>query len=435
MIDEISDNNRQFFFDVFAKTFIFFERPFVQSQVLSIVIVLALVFGLSKLIQYLIKPGKFLSKLLKINSKLARIIKYLISPILGLIFINILTSFMSSRLVTIGLIREAKVLIFLFLCYRLLISLMYLFFPGKKTNYYHNRFFVPLFWSIIVIDICNRFIDLNKLSSLILGKIFDNTITFGALIESLLTLYLWIYFLSGLQDLFYFILTRNNNPKGIIIASLMLIRYFLIGLGILISLTNLGLNSTTIAAISGGLSIGVGFGSKEIIGNFISGIVLLFEGALKPGDIINFDQEMTQVKKLGVRSTTVITANNVEKIIPNQTFLTSSVITYTGSDPVIRLLLPIGVGYESDPEKVIQILLEIAQENSQVLEQPQPSVFLISFGESSINFELAVWLDDPIIRKRVASELNIAIWQAFKHHDIQIPFPQRDIHIHTNNSL
>ncbi len=109
-------------------------------------------------------------------------------------------------------------------------------------------------------------------------------------------------------------------------------------------------------------------------------------------------------------------------------------INYTGSDRICRYLIPIGVSYKSEPQKVIEILLKVAHEHPKVLKKPKPTVFLTGFGDSSINFELSIWLDNQVIRKPVTSDLNQAIWQAFAEQNIEIPFPQRDLHIYRSNS-
>ncbi|WP_413255468.1 mechanosensitive ion channel family protein [Floridanema fluviatile] len=332
-----------------------------------------------------------------------------------------------------GLVIRTTTVTIIFTLYRLFLSISYIIFHKTTVKHYHYRFFIPLVLLFIGFQIINEITDIQQLANVVLAKFFDGVITIGGLLQATIGLYLWIYALSGIQDITYrLVKNKTTISSGIIEASLTLIRYLLIGLAILIALTNLGLNTATIAAITGGLSIGIGFGSKEILSNFISGILLLFEGALKPGDVINLDNEMATVKKLSIRSTTIITPNNVEKFVPNQTFLTSSVITYTGSDRVIRLLLPVGVSYNSNPEQVIELLIQVGQDHPEVLTTPPPSVYFIGFGESSLDFELAVWLDNPIVHKRVTSELNLAIWKVFNQHNIEIPFPQRVVHIQNN---
>jgi potassium efflux system protein len=210
----------------------------------------------------------------------------------------------------------------------------------------------------------------------------------------------------------------------------------LIGLGIVVILGYVGVNATALAAITGGLSVGIGFGLKEVISNFVSGIWLLFEGALKPGDIISVDGQMSQVKRLGVRATTVqVMRDNSEEIIPNQTFFTQNVTTFTGSDRLVCRHLKVGASYNCDPQKVMDILLQVVDQHPGVLKVPSPSAVFIGFGDSSLDFELSFWLDDPLpqIGKTITSELGCAIWKAFAENGIEIPFPQQDIHIRNDD--
>ena len=426
----LTETNLQVLSDLLTKFFIFFERPIVQLQIILIILTFLVAWLLSKTINFLIFKLKLPFKLGSFNKKGIIIINYLQFPLSALILLKLLNNFMNYEGWVNGLVIRTTILTIIFTLYRLFLSINYIIFHETKVKHYHYRFFIPSVLLFIVFQILNELTDIQQLANVVLAKFSDSVITIGGLLQATIGLYLWIYALSGIQDITYRLLkSKTTISSSITEASLTLIRYFLIGLGILVSLTNLGLNTATIAAITGGLSIGFAFGSKEILSNFISGILLLFEGALKPGDVINLDNEMATVKKLSIRSTTVITPNNVEKFVPNQTFLTSSVITYTGSNPVIRLLLPIGVGYNSNPEQIIELLIQVGQAHSQILTDPPPSVYFIGFGESSLDFELAVWLDNPIIRKRVASELNLAIWKVFNQHNIEIPFPQRVVHI------
>jgi small-conductance mechanosensitive channel len=228
----------------------------------------------------------------------------------------------------------------------------------------------------------------------------------------------------------------NLNPqasRGEIEATLLLGRYFFIVLGFIIILGYVGVNATAIAAITGGLSVGIGFGMQQVVSNFISGILLLFEKVLKPGDIINIEGQTSQVKKLGIRATTVqILTDNSEKIIPNQKFFTEDVTTYTGSDNLIYCSIVIGVGYHSNAQQVMNLLLDIADQHTHILKNPQPVAFFLNFDHSSLNFELKFWLDNVNRKKRVISDVNCVILDRFTQQGIEIPFPQQDIHIRNN---
>ncbi|WP_254174720.1 mechanosensitive ion channel family protein [Planktothrix pseudagardhii] len=172
---------------------------------------------------------------------------------------------------------------------------------------------------------------------------------------------------------------------------------------------------------------------KEIFSDLISGILLLFEGSLRPGDIIEIGGESSEVKKVSIRATTVqVMKDNSEKIIPNQLLFTQELKTMTGSDRRVRKSLIVGASYDCNPQQVIDILLKIVDEHPEVLNDPAPSVNLINFGESSLDFEIAVWLATPIGGKRIMSEISCEIWKTFAENNIEIPYPQRDLHIRSD---
>lgn len=194
-------------------------------------------------------------------------------------------------------------------------------------------------------------------------------------------------------------------------------------------LNTLGLDLSTFALIGGGLSVGIGFGLQQIVANFISGILLLFEQSLRPGDVIEINDQLGTVEKLSVRATVVRTNDNIEMIIPNEQFLTNSVTTYTKTSRLVRISVQLGVGYDSDPHLVRRVLLETAVLHELVEQNPAPAVFLTAFGDSSLNFRLAVWTRQPRQIPRIRSDLFFLIWDAFQQHNITIPFPQRDLNL------
>ena len=424
-------------YDFFTKILIFLDRPSVRLQLLAILLAILLAWFLKKVLESRIEKLQLqLPNYLEHHAKrLFIILNYVKFPLLGLMALWITRQLLLSQGLLIGLITKAETLFWAWLFYRFFLGILYAVFGQSMVSRYHYRLYAPLFTLYVIIQILSYLTNLDSLKGVVLTSFFANALTIGSLFNAIIGLYLWVGVLSGTQDLLYLMLTKRTNAQpGVVEAALTSSRYILIILGIIVVLGQLGLNPTTVAAITGGLSVGIGFSLQEIMGNFISGILLFFEGALKPGDVVEVDGEITVVKRVSIRATTVQTFNHVEKIVPNQKFLTSSVVTYTGSDRISRYLIPVGVSYNSEPEQVIEILLKVAKEHPDVLKKPKPVVFFIGFGDSSINFELSVWLDNPITRKRVTSELNQAIWQAFAHNNIEIPFPQRDLHIRSNEN-
>jgi potassium-dependent mechanosensitive channel len=199
--------------------------------------------------------------------------------------------------------------------------------------------------------------------------------------------------------------------------------------GVVAALNMLQIRLTGLAVTFGFLSVGIGFGLQNITSNFVSGIILLFERPVRVGDLITVGENLGRVEAIGIRSTLLRTADNVELIIPNSQFIEQTVTNWTYKDKTARIHVPIGVAYGTDVELVRRILLDIGQASKHTLDDPAPAVQLTAFGESSLDFELLVWIPDPSERKDAVSDLNFAIDAAFREHGIEIPFPQRDVRV------
>jgi small-conductance mechanosensitive channel len=210
------------------------------------------------------------------------------------------------------------------------------------------------------------------------------------------------------------------------------LHYVILIIGVLLALNLLGFPLTNLALVFGALGVGIGFGLQNIVNNFISGLILLFERPIKVGDILVVDGQWGKVKEIRVRSTIFETMDRYVLIIPNSEMLSGKIVNWThyGRGPT-RLNLEVGVGYGSDAALVTRLLLEECRANKRVLEEPPPSVFFRAYGDSALNFTLRVYLPspDPTERTQATHELNSAIFEAFKKHGIEIPFPQRDLYI------
>lgn len=332
-----------------------------------------------------------------------------------------------------GIMAIAINILWVYLFYRIFIVSLCLFIPITRVKECNFYFFRPIFILYFLREVLNLFVDFDKFMQVVVINLFGSAVTIGDILISTVGLYLWIVAVSIFEYILWQIINSTKLDSGGAQASLILIRYFLITLGIVIVIGYLGFNSTTFAAITGGLSVGIGFGLKEVFSNFISGIFLLFEGSLRPGDIIEIAGESSEVKKISIRATTVqVMRDNSEKIIPNQVFFTQELKTMTGSDRRVRKSLIVGVSYDCDPQKVIDILLEIIYQHPEILNDPAPLVSLINFGESSLDFEITVWLETPIGGKRIMSEIACEIWKVFAQNNIEIPYPQRDLHIRSD---
>lgn len=228
------------------------------------------------------------------------------------------------------------------------------------------------------------------------------------------------------------VLARKNIDVGVRQATVTILRYILITAGFIIILQTAGIDLTALNVLAGAVGIGVGFGLQNIANNFISGLIILFERPIKVGDRIEVGQVEGDVVHIKGRSTTVVTNDNIAIIVPNSNFITQEVVNWSHTGKQVRFKVPVSVSYESDVRLVEKLLLEVAAENPDVLDNPPPAVIFLEFGESALNFQLRVWSSSLMHRKgRLISNLNFAIIEKFRAHNIEIPFPQRDIHIRT----
>lgn len=205
--------------------------------------------------------------------------------------------------------------------------------------------------------------------------------------------------------------------------------YILLILSAIFSFQFVGINLSGLAVIFGLLSVGIGFGLQNITSNFISGIILLFERPIKIGDRVTVGDTVGDVTAINMRSTTIRSLRNISIIVPNSEFISAQVINWSHDDEKVRLDLDIGVSYNSDLDTVLKAMKEVAQENDQVLAVPPPEVLHLGFGDSAWNMQLRAWISSPQEIYHVTSQLNCAVVRKFHERNIEIPFPQRDLHV------
>jgi small-conductance mechanosensitive channel len=213
----------------------------------------------------------------------------------------------------------------------------------------------------------------------------------------------------------------------------MLLRYLIIIIGVLIAFAIVNIDFTTLKVLIGALGVGIGFGLREIINNLISGFILLSDKTIIHNDLIEVNGLLGKVEKVGIRTTTIRTFNNVEVIVPNTNLVNNELINYTHSDPIIRIDVPIGVSYDSNPFKVKEMLIENISKLDNILKDPEVAIYFTNFGESSLDFQVSVWTDNAIKKKVIESEVRYAIWKTLKENNIEIPFTQIDLHIKEEN--
>jgi small-conductance mechanosensitive channel len=225
------------------------------------------------------------------------------------------------------------------------------------------------------------------------------------------------------------ILTRFRIDKGTQYTLARVSHYVIMIVGGLLAFQFIGIDLSGLAVIVGLLSVGIGFGLQNVTSNFIAGLILLFERPIKVGDRVTVGHTEGDVIAINMRSTTIRSLDNISIIVPNSEFVSSQVINWSHGDPKVRLIVDVGVSYNSNLDDVIRSLREVADDNQNVLKHPEPDVLLASFGDSSWNMKLRVWLKDLQNYYKIHSDINCEIVRKFREKGIEIPFPQRDLHV------
>ncbi len=232
------------------------------------------------------------------------------------------------------------------------------------------------------------------------------------------------------------LLVHTVHDEGTRVALGTILQYLIVFFGFLLVLQSAGIDLSTLTVLSGTIGIGIGFGLQNIVDNFFSGLIILLERPIKIGDRIEVGSINGDVVRIAIRSTTVKTNDNINIIIPNSEFVSKQVINWSHTDRNVRVTIPVGVSYKSDPKKVREVLLKVAENHPAILEKPSPDVIFYEFGNSSLNFELRVWTRTHIqIPRTLRSEINYRIFEAFTKYGIEIPFPQHDIHFKSSDII
>jgi len=255
-------------------------------------------------------------------------------------------------------------------------------------------------------------------------------VTVGLVLAAAACLY-GAFMISRLLQFFLMrdVFSRRRVDPGIGMSITRLLHYAVILVGMLLALATLGFELTNLTIIVSALSVGIGFGLQTIVNNFVCGLILLFERPVKVGDIIQLGDQWATIRDIGLRATTIQTFDRSDIVVPNSDLITNQVTNWTLADRNMRLILPVGVAYGSDVPLVLQTLQESTSENPRILKDPAPLIFFMGFGDSSLDFQVRVWIDDIDYMNVVRSELNQAIDRKFRERGIEIPFPQRDLHL------
>jgi len=243
---------------------------------------------------------------------------------------------------------------------------------------------------------------------------------------------IWAAFL--LSRFVRFVLQEDVYPRlglsrGLPYAVSSVIHYVILFGGFLLAITATGLDLNRFTVLAGAFGVGIGFGLQNVVNNFVSGLILLLERPVQVGDTIQIAEVTGQVSRIGIRSSTLRTAQGAEVIVPNANLIADRVTNWTFSDPMRRVDIPISVAYGTDPEKMLALLLEVAQSHPNVIPLPPPVALFQGFGDVALNFELRAWTNQPDGWVNVRSELGMALYRRLNEESIEIPFPRTDIHV------
>jgi small-conductance mechanosensitive channel len=270
-----------------------------------------------------------------------------------------------------------------------------------------------------------------------IGRMLGAGVSVGALSVSvtdviMFALSVWLSFL--LARLVDFVLqedvfTRVQTGRGVPYAISGLVRYTLIFLGLLIGLSAAGVELSKLTVIVGGLGVGIGFGLQNVVGNFVAGLILLFERPIQMGDTVQLPDVWGAIKHIGIRASVIRTFDGAEVIVPNGLLISDKVTNWTLSDKRRRIGVDVGVDYGTPAQRVIDLLVGVAKSNPKVIDDPEPRAYFVNFGDSALEFKLWAWSEFTDAGLSIRSELAVAVQKALEHAGIGVPFPQRDLHL------
>ncbi|MGE0845461.1 MAG: mechanosensitive ion channel family protein, partial [Flavobacteriaceae bacterium] len=252
-----------------------------------------------------------------------------------------------------------------------------------------------------------------------------------SLVKALLfvTVLLWLATRAGKLTELGLKRSSDLTPSATVLIS-KIVRIVLIIVAVFVAMSLAGIDLTGIAVLSGAIGVGIGFGLQKVVSNLVSGFILLLDKSIKPGDVIEIGDTFGWIGSLGARYVSVVTRDGKEYLIPNEDLITQQVINWSFSNAQVRIEVRFGVSYEADPHKVRELCVEAVRELKRVLPKPDPVCHVYEFGDSSVNYLLRFWIEDPALGvSNIRGQVLLALWDAFKREGIEIPYPKRDVHI------
>lgn len=375
---------------------------------------------LKKRLQRILEAQKWRDR---ITGRLVKVFLPLISFIFAILLLRIGAETVAEHELPTGLIYTAARLITAWLIIRLTTAML------KDSNWARLLSFSA--WLIAALHILNLLIPLVNLFDQLAIDLGGVRISMLLLIKGVIVFAVLLKLASsGSSLLEKRILSLEELTPSVQVLLSKALKITLLAVAVIVALSSLGINLSAFAFIGGAIGVGVGFGLQKVVSNLVSGVILLLDRSIKPGDVIEIGSTYGRIQSLGARYVSVATRDRTEYLIPNEDLITTQVINWSFSDKLVRLKIVVGVSYDSDIHEVMQLMVETAANIPRVLTSPKPVCQLKNFGDSSIDMELRIWISDPENGiSNVSSAVRVALWDVFKEHGIEIPFPQRDVHV------
>lgn len=286
-------------------------------------------------------------------------------------------------------------------------------------------------WSVAALNILGLWGPIVNAVDAVRIEIGDFRLSLLSLIQGLLAFAVLVWLAKALSDLGESQIRRLRDvDPSLRELGAKLLRILLYTVAFLAGLNAMGVDLTALAVFSGALGVGIGFGLQKVVANFISGLILLLDRSIKPGDVIETQGTYGWINHLGARYTSIITRDGTEYLIPNEDLITQPVINWSFSDRRVRRRLKVAVSYDSDLERARALMCEAARETERVLDEPPPVAHLVGFGDNGVDLELRFWIEDPQNGiTNVSSDVLLRIWHKFRTAGIVFPFPQRVVHM------
>ncbi len=294
-----------------------------------------------------------------------------------------------------------------------------------------SRIVAVIAWSVAALNILNLLTPTIEFLDSFGIQVGKTNLTAFVVIKAIVVGGLLIWLATALSSLLQRRIQRVSNlTPSVRTLIIQISRIALLLLAVMIALNTVGIDLTALAVFSGALGVGIGFGLQKVVSNFVSGIILLLDRSIEPGDVIEIEGTYGHVASLGARYTSVVTRDGYEYLIPNEQFITEQVVNWSYSTTHVRRKVDVGISYGSDVERARELIIEACKETERVLDDPRPVCHLIAFGDNSVNLQARFWIDDPengVVN--VTSEVMLKIWHKFHGNGVEFPFPQRDVHL------